>query len=277
MRPDLSREGTTPGQDNADTFHSSVTSKAQSDRAVSDLVGFILTFSIIMTSVVLVSTVGFAQLDDFKTNQQLDNAESAFEIFANSFDSIEEGGAIIRQESLDLYQGTIGIERGSTATVTLNRASGADRSLTVPLHALVYSKGSTNISYESGATFRGREDGGTINQQPGFVCTDNVAVLSFVTLQSPETSASGGGALEVTAAANGTDLLYPINQSGRGSVSDVTSISVSFASAREDAWLDHFDEAANWTVSGPTAQCGASDSLDRVFVRRQNVTIEFDR
>ncbi|WP_158854784.1 hypothetical protein [Halorhabdus sp. CUG00001] len=231
-----------------------------------------------MASVVLVSTVGFAQLDDFKTNQQLDNAESAFEIFANSFDSIEEGGAISRQESLDLYQGTIEVERSSTATVTIHRSSSPDRSFSVPLNALVYSKDATNISYESGATFRGRENGGTIKHKPGLVCTDDVAVLSFVTIQSPETSTGGGGALEVTASANGTDLLYPVNQSGQGSVSDVDWISVSFTSPREDAWLDHFDRAENWTVSGSTAQCGSpSDPIERAFVRRQNITIEFGR
>ncbi|WP_181685622.1 DUF7289 family protein [Halorhabdus salina] len=247
-----------------------------SERAVSDLIGFILTFSVVMASVILVSTVGFAQLEDFKAGQQLDNAEQTFEIFATSFDSIEEGGALTRQESLDLYQGTIGIERGSTATVTLNRSGGPNRAISVPMNALVYSKDSTNISYESGATFRGREKGGTIKHKPGQVCTDDVVVLSFVTIQSPETSTSGGGALEVTATANGTDLLYPVNRSGSGSVSDVEYVSVSFTSARDDAWLDHFDRAENWTVSGSTAQCGSpSDPIEQAFVRRQNVTIEF--
>jgi len=246
------------------------------NRSVSDLVGFSLTFGIIIVSVGLVATVGFAQLEDFRDSQQLDNAEQSFEILGQSLESIEEGTAVTRIETLDLAGGAIGIERGSEVDITINSPSGSSYSRTVPLNALVYASGSTNVSYESGATFRQQENGGIVNTEPKFVCTDDVAVLSFVTIDSSERgSIQSDGPLEITATHNGTELIYPVNRTGTGSASDANKVELEFSSPRESLWMDHFERADNWTAPGSTATCGVGGTLDRVYVRQTNVSISF--
>lgn len=246
------------------------------DRAVSDLVGFSLTFGIIIVSVGLVATVGFAQLEDFRDSQQLDNAEQSFEILGESLESLEEGTAVTRIETIDLAGGAIGIERGSEVDVTINPGGPSPSSHTVPLNALVYSSGSTNVSYESGATFRQQRDGGIINTRPNFVCNDDVAVLSFVTIESPETGTiQSDGPMEISATHNGTELIYPVNRTGSNSATGADNVSLEFSSPRESLWLDHFDRNDNWSVSGSTATCDGGGTLDRVYVRQANVSISF--
>ncbi|WEL17875.1 Putative pilin/flagellin [Halorhabdus sp. SVX81] len=246
-------------------------SEESTDRALSELVGFSLTFAIIIFSVGLVATVGFSQLGEFRDSQQLDNAEQSFEIVGQSLESIEEGTAVTRIETLDLSGGAIDIERGSTVDITINPGGST---YSIPLNALVYSSGSTNVSYETGATFRQQENGGIMNTGPKFVCTDDVAILSFVTIESTEMgSIQSDGPLEITATHNGTELIYPVDRTGSGSASGANSVTLEFDSPRESLWMDHFSSADNWSVSSSTATCGGS--LDRVYVRQTNVSVSF--
>ena len=72
------------------------------ERAVSDVLAFIIVFSIIITSVALVYGTGFSSLDQVREGEQKANAERAFEAIAYSMDDIETGAATRRGGSLEL-------------------------------------------------------------------------------------------------------------------------------------------------------------------------------
>ncbi|WP_136687005.1 DUF7289 family protein [Halorhabdus amylolytica] len=241
-------------------------------RAVSELVGFSLTFGIVLVSVTLIATVGFGQLTDFRDAQQLDNAEQTVEIIGQSLESIEEGDAVSRSDAIDLSGGAIEVQKGSVANVSVfNSSGGRLYSEWLDLNALVYSQGSTSIAYENGATYRQELHGGVMNTEPEFVCGDDVAVLSFVTLE--ERSDAGkisGGEVSITATRSDTRLVYPVNRTG-DNATNAANVTVEMTSPREGPWTDHFADTENWNASGTTIQCGGS--LERVYVRQTNVSL----
>lgn len=264
-----------------DVARSSGTAKhrfASDDRGLSELIGFSLTFAIILVSVTLVATVGFSQLSDFRKAQQLDNAEQSFETLGQSLDSIEERDAVMRTGAIDLASGSIKVTQGSTATVTIRNSAGNNiYSTTLSLNALVYSRGSTNISYESGATFRSQPGGSIMNSGPGFVCNDEAAVLSFVTLNaSGRGKLSSDGTVSITATHNGTELVYPIEQTGPGSASSAASVTVTISSPRVNPWIRHFEADSDWSTGSTTITCGSTaNPLEQIYIRRTNVSIAF--
>lgn len=247
-------------------------------RGISDLIGFSLTFGIIITSVILVSTVGFSQLDDVRDSQRIDNAEQSFQLVGDTLESIEEqSGGATRMEAIDLADGTLKFTDGSTATITVHQTGGVTYSETIPLGSLEYTHGAMNVSSESGAMFRQQEHGGLMKREPEFVCNGDVAVVSFVSLDSTQIRAiSSASTVQIRAEGHPTALVYPRNLTGRDSASRAEYVTLTFDSPREDLWLNHFENTANWTVSGGSAQCGVSDSLERVYVRRTNVTLSFE-
>ncbi|RLM84024.1 hypothetical protein D3D01_22575, partial [Haloarcula sp. Atlit-7R] len=61
------------------------------DRAISESLGFVFVFSIIVLSLGLVSTVGFSQIEEVRNDQQLENAERSFRIVAQNIEELQTG------------------------------------------------------------------------------------------------------------------------------------------------------------------------------------------
>jgi len=266
-RSDGSQPG--PGRDPKTTRRSPL---GADTRAVSELVGFSLTFGVVLVSVTLIATLGFGQLTDFRDAQQLDNAEQTMEIIGQSLESLEEGDAVIRSEAMDLSGAAIEVQKGSIAKVSVfNSSGGRLHSELLDLNALVYSQGSTSIAYENGATYRFESHGSVMNTEPKFVCDDDVAVLSFVTVKDRRDSGRiSAGEVSIRATRSDTRLVYPMNRTG-GNATNGANVTVEMTSPREEPWIDHFESADNWNTSGTTIQCGGS--LDRVYVRQTNVSL----
>lgn len=255
-------------------------------RSVSNVVGFVLMFGIIITSVGLVSTVGMSQLDDFNDQQQIRNADRTFELMARSFDEVVESQTTVRTEAIDLNGGSIRVDPTSSVRVTVYDASDTVVDAeTIPLNALVYRMGKTAVAYENGATIRTKvhTDSGLLLHKPQFICDDGHAVLSIVTVKPKETrQISGDRTLRITGRRTNTSLLFPTATSGRGNASSSAHVDLTYhfsSASRAREWGLYFEHSdGNWTVTGSTdssvsARCGSN--LDRVYVRRTVLTISY--
>jgi hypothetical protein len=253
------------------------------DRSLSDTIGFVLTFGIIITSVGFVSTVGIGELEEFQTTQQLENADRTFELIARSFDEIEESQTSVRTDAIDLNDGSIRVARTSSVDVWVNNTDTGDTyHETVPLNALVYDFQDTSIAYENGATFRTQRDGGIRKHDPNLICTEDVAVISLVTVTSPTARQIGGeGTLRITGRRTNTSLLYPLAAKGSGNASTANHVDLKINSDRAREWRLHFEGSdGNWNVESSSdselsVHCGTSNDLDRVYVRRTVVEVTF--
>jgi hypothetical protein len=256
-------------------------------RGVSDVLGFVLTFSIVLVSVVGAATVGFDQLEEFQTSEQITNAERAFRLIEQNFDQIQQSQAETRRSEINLHQGSLRLVEpppgNSEITVTV---SGTGVSRTVPLNVLRYEIDDTRIAYESGAVFysdRNRND--VLEDGPELFCRNRGsapgrAIVSTVTVQANGSSQYGGGIIGITGERNESRLLFPRNRSGADSVDESTGVTVQIDSQFDEAWEQYFlDQASGWTnVTGSpnTYECTDSDGIE-VYVRQTKLDVRFAR
>lgn len=160
---------------------------------MSDVVAFVLTFSIIITGVGVVSTGGFDQLTEFTADQQVDNGERGMEAAAVAVDDIHRSNDTYREFDLSLSGGNIWFNETALTLKTpggdpdLSAFEGSDEAQ-IELNALEHrfdrSDETVNIAYEGGGVFR--SDTARARYKPGIRVDGDTAIVSLVNLTTDE-------------------------------------------------------------------------------------------
>jgi hypothetical protein len=258
----------------------------QDDRGISDLISFVLTFSVLVAAVGIVSTIGFEQLEDLRSSEQRDNAERSFLLLDNNIDSIQESQATVRTSELDLRSGSMTTGFGGAGSSSLTVAvNGTGVGETLQLNTLTYELDGNVWALEGGAVIKAdQDDNDVLAADPEFVCRDDTAIISVVTLQGPASgTAIKQGVVGVTARYNDSRLVYPRSRSGTDSVADSEAVTVTIDSRYEDAWGDFFDDAGSgWTELSAGGdlkyRCdGDGDDEMQVYVRSTTINVSINR
>jgi len=206
------------------------------DRAVSDVVGYVLIFSLIVATVGVVTTVGFGTLDDRQTAEQINNAERAFDVFANNMENVYRDGSPSRATEMRLSGGTL--QYGEPVNITIQDADNPDVNHTVRITPLVYSEGDTEIVYEGGAIIRDDGDGMVMRRAPPFRIDADQTLLPFVrtTRAVGDTSVSRDGTIRVES------VRTNINTTTRQQLSEADNLTLVVDSPRQEAWNRYLEE-----------------------------------
>lgn len=241
------------------------------DRGASEIVSFIITFSIITTMIGLLYTAGSVSLTEIQTGDQIQNAESVFLAMDDSFGELQEGQAPKRAGSVDLDVGaSLSVIDESEIDVTVN---GAGFSRTLQTRSLEYRLEDRTIAYETGAIFRTNDgDSAIIGRPSGIFCSpaSNGSIVSIVTLVAPNGSSVAAGTATVTGIQRSTTLLFPADRTGATAVENVT---INVTSPRESAWNRYLERSGGWTDedNDGTFVC---KSADEVFIRQTVIEVQ---
>jgi hypothetical protein len=257
------------------------------NRAVSDVVGFVLIFSIIITGVGLVSVTGFDALSEFTNDQQVENSERGMESASATLDKLHRNGDTYRQFDLSLGGGTLWLNE---TEISLSSSSGIDLSgvsTTIQTNALEHrfdlSSGEASIVYEAGGLFRTQS--ATPRYDPTIQCEagpdDDTTIVSLVELTASDQIRESGSydtdvAIGPTSVPNespvaaenefvsfqadlvGQDRIVETGLSGEEIRIDVSQ------SAYPDQWGSYLDQNG-WTDNGGGEYaCGGETVLVRV-------------
>lgn len=243
----------------------------RSDRGVSDIVSFVLVFSLMIVSIAVVTTVGIGSLEDFRDGEQLNSAERVFATTGASIDEVAAAGSPHRTSDVNLRGGTLFVRTtGPSITVTVGGntyPSGYDRT-----NALVYRLDGSSFVYASGALIRSSSDGGAVVvDSPRFTCSPDGAVVSLVHVEAIGPSSVGSGTARIDVRRNSSELLFPASG---GSPSGGAPVELEVDATNAAAWNETLTSPAlGW--SNPDGDDVFECSTDRVFVRRTNVTVDF--
>lgn len=208
------------------------------DRAVSEVLGFVLTFSLITMTVAIVFTAGIGGLQDAQQAERANNVERAFDVLAHNFEDVHRRGAPSRATEIKLAGGELGHGERTTMTVEVENESVRIRS-----DPLVYTDPSgVQVAYEAGAVIRTDDGDSVMVTEPGFVIDETRSNLPLLRTTAPpeETSVSGGstvlvrGFIECRSTECQTVGAPELFEDG----GDVT---VTVTSPRYDAWETYFD------------------------------------
>lgn len=242
----------------------------ESERAVSDVLAFVIVFSIIITSVALVYGTGFSSIQDVKDGQQKANAERAMEALGLSMDDIVKGQATRRGGSLNLGGGQLRTGDSTTVNVTVDGTTVTTDPATGnpgprPVGSFEFYADDTAVAYESGGVFRRDGSASVTVVEPTVTCDGDIAVVSLVRVTSSSGAIGATDNVEVGMAEESTELLYS------GSISSSLEVVVDNTDYAP-AWARNLDERG-WDISRSgdevtaTPDTGGSCDPDQVVVR----------
>ncbi|MFC3957416.1 DUF7289 family protein [Halovivax cerinus] len=235
------------------------------DRGVTELVGFVIIFGIIISSVGILYMTGFSAMGDVQDHEQTRNAERAMDALGENLnDVVRSEGVTYRAGELSLRSGTI--SSNSTGTWVNVSVDGQNNPVATANGTFSYESGETTLYYEGGAITRDTAAGGWPISDPPIRCRSDTAIVSLVDLQVDESSVTADGTRRITATQTGTSV----------ETFDDETVELEINSPREGAWQRSLTNAG-WTDEGSGQfSCDPSDSAgDEVIVRTTAVQIDY--
>jgi hypothetical protein len=235
------------------------------DRAVSDLIGFVTVFGVVVVSVAVVYAFGVGALADVQRAEAADNAERGFDIVADNMADVHRNGAPGRSTELDFEGG----ELATTGQVTLTVKNGSGGLLgSFVATPIRYTDGETGFYYASGAVLRTDRAAALVVNEPPFRFDPERSVISVVeTKPAGETTSIGGGSVRVTGRRVGSSVAA-VETGGVAFELNVTS-------PRYGAWRRYLEaEGLNCPDVYPAEnRVVCRYTTDELFVRRTIVRV----
>lgn len=246
---------------------------SESQRAVSELVGFVLIFAVVILSVALVTIAGYQGLDASREAERVNNAERGFDIFADNVDDVVRAGAPSRTTELKLDDADISLGQPVVVSVS-GHPVGDPSNITFDeqyeLRPLVYdSGGGSTVIYESGAVVRADRNGAVLLREPGFVRSSNETAITLIQPYAADASGVGG---------SGPVHLRVTGDERSVVVAETTphEVTIEVTSPNAAVWEGYFEARFPGSCSrtGDTVAC--TWTTDRVFVTRVPVELRLD-
>ena len=164
------------------------------ERGISDVVAFVLTFSIIIFGVGLVSTGAFDSLVSFSDSQQIENSERGLEAAAASLDNINQNNDTYRQFDVGVAGGTLFYNTTEIEVTVENESGGTEYDETIPIDALEkrFEDDNVALTLEGGGVFR--DPSASARYKPPIRCGsadgqrigDDVAIISLLNMTTDD-------------------------------------------------------------------------------------------
>lgn len=216
------------------------------DRAVSDVLGYILVFSLILSTVAVVTVGGYSSLNSVRDAERFDNAQRVFDVFDANVDDHLETGVTSRGTEIRLADAGIGF--GEPVTISVSVADYGSNQTT--LDPILYTQSSDRqIAYTGGATVRTDRGASILSDGPPFLIGEDT-VLTLVKTRARDTGISGSGRVLVRTELS-TQSVH--TYSGAGPY----NVTLNVTTPRTGAWEQFLESETqeDCTVSGQTVSC----------------------
>lgn len=248
-----------------------------SERAVSEVVSYVLVFALVVSAVGVISVSGLSTLQDTRNNEQMENAERAFDVLANNLADIHRRDAPSRATEISLGEARLATGDNVTMRVNVTDSSGTWRSESWRIRPLVYTgDDDRKLVYEAGAVFRTSNGGGIQVTDPPFVVSEDRVLISVVGLNRPDRQALAGSTVLVRGRNRGTTLAY------NNTVGDIENVTVSLRNTpRYELWNESFTSqgfACDTSPGSNGVECtfDPADDIDQVYVVHHDIAVEIE-
>jgi len=249
------------------------------DRAVSDVVAYVLIFSMVSVTVGVVSVAGVASLQDVRDVEQVSNTERAFEVLADNLKDLHREGAPTRATEISLANGAISTISTATINVTgwssgaLSFSTGAVTSNVIRWRT---SGGAEELAYEFGTVIRSGRSGGIQTRRGPFQFDTERTIIPIVQTRASNPSQYAEGIVRVRGARSVPSIVH------RGEASTIDRIWVNLTTDHGLAWQQYFEGQSGTDCT--LDQTGTRDRLDcsldsrtELYVTIHPINVELER
>lgn len=243
-------------------------------RGQSEVIGVILLLGLTVIGVTAIAAIGATNVADSRHAAEIQSTEHAMTLFDSRAATVALGDADVQAVRFGRTGGQFDVRESGTMRITHRDEGGEEiwSSDPIPLGAVVYTNGETEIVYEGGGVWR-HEDGATVMvSPPEFHYQRETLTLPIVTVAG-EGSASGGSELFVFEPEGAeTKLIYPtetnVNPIDRGEVI------VTVESEYHEGWEQYFETRTNGEIELENSECTSSECAE-VKLRAHETIGEF--
>lgn len=249
------------------------------DRAVSDVLGFIMVFSLVISSVALVSVFGLQALEDTRDNEEVNNAKRAFDVLRDNLEDIHRQGAPSRATEISLENSQLKVGDPVSINVTGVNQSGFGFSNTYTFEPIIFeSRTETDIVYSGGAVFLDPRSGGIMLQEPPILIGSDRVVFPIIETESTgDVTSVGGATVRIRAENVGRQ---PLRGNFTSSATQFKNFTVNITSPRSSLWRNYLEDQTDMQCNEPkedTTLCRISSiEGDSLFVTRTLMRYEFE-
>jgi flagellin-like protein len=187
-------------------------SPTDTDRGVSEVLGYVMLFTMVVALIGLVYGAGTAELQDRRAASRLDNAERAFGILESNVDDIVYRDATSRSTTVAAAGGQVGIGDPVTFNLTLVD-DGVSYSASV--RPVVYHGADADVVYVNGAVVRAQPGGSAMLREPPMVFEEGTVVPYIRTRPQGARNVGGDTTVRIrTAAASRSAYVQPDRPTG---------------------------------------------------------------
>lgn len=245
------------------------------DRGVSEVLSYVLVFTMIVSAIGIVTVGGLGSLQDARATEQANNADRAYDVLADNMADVHAEGAPSRATEIALGTSELFFADNVTMTVQVEEG-GLSRTHSFDLRPIVFRIGSgTRLVYEAGAVIRDERQGGSVVVDPPFSFDEENVYIPIVRTTAPAVESVGSTTVLVRGESTNRSVL---ESTVTGSL-EIEHIEIS-RSPRSAIWERYFDEQPycdGVTVAGDTVRCevdgSAFDDPDRFALTLQQIEI----
>lgn len=244
------------------------------NRAVSEVLGYVLVFSLVVTTVGVVTVAGFGELQSARDVERVNNAERAFELLAANFEDLARREAPSRSTEIRLADARLSVTE--PVNVSVRGVDDSDPSNNVSaayeIQPIRYRSATTDTSlvYAAGAVFRTQSDtprAGTVVESPDLVADGEVLATTLVQTRSRASRSASGGTVRVGADRAGVEL--PISDAD----SPFDRVYLNITSPRAALWAETLSAPEGLTCTLDTASADGRVWCETVDPRSAHVAI----
>jgi len=236
-------------------------------RAVSDTLGFVLVFGVIVATVAVVYVGGFDALTGARDAQQFSNTERAFDVLDSNVEDLAVRGAPSRTTEVLLSDGALGF----ADPVSFNVSTDSGRFYEATVEPIVYrADDGDRLVYANGALFREYGDRAVMFERPRVTAGDRTLVPVVATEAASREAATD----------NTRRLLVRTAVSSRDVERFSTPANLTVTSPRAAAWERYLEEEFGTNCDGPadgrTGEVECPLPGDEVYVQGVYVDVSMD-
>ncbi len=256
------------------------------DRALSEVIGYILVFALIFLTVGFVSISGLPALDSAKESEQTQNAERAFDILENNLAEIYGQGAPSRATEISAETGAVELRDPVVVNVSVTEAGSNNvtfaRSEINPIAFTGLSD--TEYIYSGGAVFRQQSGNSFMLQEPPIDFGEERGFVTVVRTFGDSGISAGGATVLVRASSTGRSVVAADTSLSQNRYKQLT-INIT-DSPRQGTWREFLeselpDPNTSCTASGGSLECtvdldSPGDEIRQTFVTVQGIRIAIE-
>lgn len=245
------------------------------NRGVSEVVGFVIVFSLILGTIAIVYTGGFSGLTDARDVEEVNNAERAFDVLGSSLEKMARGQAPHRATELKLSDSQLIL--GDLRHASVHNSTGDLVGEMPQNRPIIYEVNQdSKIVYEHGAVIRVDDGAATMQRKPDFIFGEDRTVIRHIetaNLPTGRQNVGGDRTVLVRSSVISSELLYTGDESGS------VTFALNTTSERAGAW-ERYLESEGGDCDPPigngeevTLECDFE--TDRLYVAKTRIEIRF--